>query len=239
MNTRARELLSVAARWRAVEPDPLHRVLLDRAVERADPDELEELFGRELAFGTAGLRAPMGPGPNRMNAVVVARAATGFGRFLLAGCDDTPLVVVGHDARHHSAEFARVAVRRLTALGVRVEQFHTAVPTPLVAFALRAHGAHGALVVTASHNPATDNGLKVYGPDGAQITSPTDREIAERIRQAPLDVDHHEPDATTSGRVASPVVLGGPAGDRSPVPEYLAAATAVTVDRRWAPLRVA
>lgn len=239
MNARVEELLGVAARWRAVEPDARHREQLDRAAGRADPDELEELFGRELAFGTAGLRAPMGPGPNRMNAVVVARAATGFARYLLDVCDGAPLVVVGHDARHHSAEFARVVARRLTALGVRVELFDAAVPTPLVAFVLRAHGADGALVVTASHNPATDNGLKVYGADGAQITSPTDREIAEHIGRVPLDVDRRDLATTTSVVGRAPVALGGADGDRAPVPEYLRAAGAVTAGRRWAPLRVA
>lgn len=233
MNARVQELLGVAADWRAVETDPLHLEQLDLAIERSDPDELEELFGRELTFGTAGLRAPMGPGPNRMNAVVVARAATGFGRHLLAARGAAPLVVVGHDARHHSAEFARVASYRLEAVGVRVEQFDAAVPTPLAAFAVRAREADGALVVTASHNPATDNGLKVYAADGAQITSPTDRQIAEEIRQVALAVDLDEPGAPV------PVELGGPRSDRSPLPEYLRAARRTTGGRRWAPLRVA
>jgi phosphomannomutase len=175
-----------------------------------------------------------------MNAVVVARAATGFGEHLVASCDDAPRVVLAHDARHRSAAFARVAARRLTALGVRVEQFDAPVPTPLAAFALRDRGADGALVVTASHNPATDNGLKVYGADGAQIISPTDREIAERIRRVPLDVDLRVGvEATTSDAGPAPVVLGGASSERSPVPEYLRAATGVTAGRRWSPLRVA
>jgi phosphomannomutase len=242
------ELLDEAARWRAAEPDPTHLEQLDLAVGRADPAELAELFGRQLTFGTAGLRAPMGPGPNRMNAVVVARAATGFGEFLLDTCATTPLVVIGHDARHRSPGFARVAAERLRVLGVRVELFDGPVPTPLVAFAVRARGADAALMITASHNPAADNGMKVYAADGAQIIAPTDREIAARIHALPIErvtLGAAAPAATSStGRrrvagSAAAVVLAGAAGDGAPTDGYLAAAARVTAGRRWTPMTVA
>ncbi len=242
------ELLEVAARWRAAEPDPAHLEELDRVVGRAEPAELMELFGRELTFGTAGLRAPMGPGPNRMNAVVVARAATGFGQYLLDTCVTAPLVVIGHDARHHSLEFARVAADRLRALGVHVEHFDEPVPTPLTAFAIGDRGADAALMITASHNPAADNGMKVYAADGAQIVAPTDREIAARIHALPVDGTLHDaapPDApsrptpTPLDEAATARVLSGPSGDGPPVHGYLAAAERVAAARRWAPMRVA
>lgn len=248
------ELLEVAARWRAAEPDAAHVEELDRVVRRADPAELAEMFGRQLGFGTAGLRAPMGPGPNRMNAVTVARAATGFGRYLLdIGAPSVartapPLVVIGHDARHHSPEFARVAADRLRALGVRVASFDEPVPTPLTAVAIRALDADAALMITASHNPAADNGMKVYAADGAQIVAPADREIAARIDAVAVDGallrddarDGSQPTGRTPFDRGDPaLVLVGPSGDGSPVDDYLVAAGRITATRRWAPMRVA
>ncbi len=184
-DARVSELVEIGRDWIARDPDPVTRQQLTDVLDRGDADELESLLGRHLRFGTAGLRAPMGPGPDRMNRLVVRRTAAGIARHLVVTHRGrTPLVVVGHDARHGSTQFAADVVDVLTSLGVAVERFGGPVPTPLLAVAVRHRGADSGVMITASHNPAADNGMKLYGGDGAQISSPTDRLIVEQIEAA-------------------------------------------------------
>jgi phosphomannomutase len=139
-----------------------------------------------LRFGTAGLRAPMGSGPDEMNRGTVRRASAGLARYVLdrATGERAPSVVVGFDARHHSAQFAADAGGVFAAAGLRSLVMAQAAPTPVLAFAVRALGCAAGVMVTASHNPASDNGYKVYGSDGAQIIPPVDEEISARIDAA-------------------------------------------------------
>ena len=137
-----------------------------------------------LGFGTAGVRAPLGPGPDRMNERTVALVATAVARYLSGRENPGSTVIVGGDARHGSARFVDVAAAVLAAHGFLVVVPGSPVPTPVVAAAVRSRGAVAGLVVTASHNPATDNGIKVYGRDGAQIVPPTDAHIERHLRAA-------------------------------------------------------
>lgn len=176
-------LRELARRWRAADPDPVTRAAMTAAIARSDPAELADLVGRRLAFGTAGLRAEMGPGPNRMNRLVVRQAAAGLARHLLATTAEAPSrgVVVGCDARANSETFAADVTEVLASHGIAVHTFGPPVPTPLAAFAVTALGAAAGVVITASHNPAADNGMKVYWGDGAQIVAPVDHGIATAI----------------------------------------------------------
>ncbi|MFL4478109.1 phospho-sugar mutase [Paeniglutamicibacter sp. ORCA_105] len=190
------ELLERAAAWAAQDPDPVTAAALRELCTAAAGDEgaaadLADRFAAFLAFGTAGLRAELGPGPNRMNSMVVRRTAAGIGRFLLdaAAGAYTPLAVIGFDARHNSDVFARESAAVLTAAGIEVQLLPSALPTPVLAYAVRALGAEAGIMVTASHNPPADNGYKVYlggraesgWGQGAQIVSPVDARIAARI----------------------------------------------------------
>ncbi len=173
------------------------RALADRAAEDDGARypgavlELRDRFSGTLQFGTAGLRGAMAAGPNRMNRAVVVAAAAGLGAYLAdaVGVGATPTVVVGHDARYRSADFARDTAAVLTAAGAEVMLLPAALPTPVLAFAVRHLGADAGVMVTASHNPARDNGYKVYlggrvvtdAGQGAQIVPPYDALIAERI----------------------------------------------------------
>jgi phosphomannomutase len=136
-----------------------------------------------LEFGTAGIRGPLGDGPGQLNVGAVRTVADGLALHLLATDAEAPRrgVVVGHDARHWSYEFAHVVADRLVRAGIDVKMFDAAVPTPLVARAVTQLGAGAGLVVTASHNPATDNGLKVYGPDGVLLSAPADEQVAAAV----------------------------------------------------------
>jgi phosphomannomutase len=112
-----------------------------------------------------------------MNRVLVRRAAAGFAHYLGEGAK----VVIGYDARHNSAAFATDSAEVLAGAGVRAILLPRALPTPLLAFAIRHLGCDGGIMVTASHNPARDNGYKVYLGDGAQIIPPADQEISAAI----------------------------------------------------------
>jgi len=170
--------------WLAADPDPATQVELRSLIE-TDPAAVAQRFAHPLAFGTAGLRGPMGAGPSHMNQVVVRRTAAATGRVLLARRETGP-VVIGFDARHNSRTFAIDSARVLAALGIAVRLFEQPVPTPVVAFAIGHLNASAAIVVTASHNPAADNGYKLYWSDGAQINTPIDGLIAAEIGHRPL-----------------------------------------------------
>jgi len=118
-----------------------------------------------LRFGTAGLRAALGEGPNRMNVQVVEQAAMAIARWL----PDASTVIIGRDARYGSSDFADVTARVLAEAGHVPKLFDEPVPTPVVAWAVNEFVAAAGVMVTASHNPATDNGYKVYASDGGQI----------------------------------------------------------------------
>ena len=175
-----------ASAWLSQDPDPRTRGLLEGLVARgraSDAEalaELEDAFASRLQFGTAGLRGAMGPGPNRMNRIVVIQAAAGLARWLIGAGHPQARVLVGYDARHMSAEFARDTAEVLAGMGLRPILTATPVPTPLVPFGIGHLDCVAGVVVTASHNPAADNGYKVY-VGGSQIIPPTDGEIAACI----------------------------------------------------------
>lgn len=131
-------------------------------------------MSERLRFGTAGLRAALGAGPNRMNNEIVSLAAKAISSWL----PPQSIVVIGRDARYGSEDFAAVTADVFAQAGHRPQIFDRPVPTPVVAWAVRHSDAAGGVMVTASHNPATDNGYKVYAADGAQIL-PTDAHIIE------------------------------------------------------------
>lgn len=136
-----------------------------------------------LQFGTAGLRGPMIDGPDGMNLDVVVRTTAGLAAWLRDRCLGGGVVVVGHDARHNSAEFATATAEVLAAAGFAVKALPKPLPTPVTAFAVRALDAVAGVQITASHNPASDNGYKVYVSGGAQLLAPADTEIEGAIAQ--------------------------------------------------------
>lgn len=232
------ELLSTARRWIALDPDPSTRTELTELLNDAEGgdqvafDTLERLFAGRLAFGTAGLRAELGPGPLRMNRLVIRQTAAGLLQYAVArleqahGQVDNPhdaegakahRIVIGYDARYQSDEFAFETAEIFSAAGWAVHLFDKPGPTPLLARQVLVQDAEVGVMVTASHNPPQDNGYKVYlggelsrylEPDGlgvgAQIVSPVDQEIAATIAEA-VAADFAEDSATPPAQLAAGV----------------------------------
>lgn len=169
-------LRAAAIRWRELDPDSAAEV---DALLAGDPATLRDAFGATLDFGTGGMRGPMGPGPNRMNAPMIRRVTAALARVLVEDDPDAPGrgVVVGYDGRRHSRAFAEAAVSVLAAAGFRALLAPRPVPTPLVAFLTPRLGAAAGVIVTASHNPPEDNGFKVFAASGAQIVAPLDTRV--------------------------------------------------------------
>jgi phosphomannomutase len=174
-------VLGVARAWADADPHDGDRAELEALIEAENVEELDRRFAGPLTFGTAGLRGPLRAGPAGMNAAVVTRAAAGLGRWLADSGHAGAGVVIGYDARRRSDEFARISAEVLTGAGFAVQVLPHALPTPVLAFAVRHLGCAAGIMVTASHNPPEDNGYKVYLGDGAQLVPPADREIEAAI----------------------------------------------------------
>ena len=180
------DLLDRARAWIADDPDADTRAELEKVVAGVeaggDVDDLADRFAGTLEFGTAGLRGALGAGPNRMNRVVVVRAAAGLAADLRdEGARPGSPVVIGYDARYNSDVFARDTAEVMSGAGFSPLLMPRPLPTPVLAFAIRELGCAAGVMVTASHNPPQDNGYKVFLGDGSQIVSPADRGIADRI----------------------------------------------------------
>ncbi|GAB3612468.1 phospho-sugar mutase [Humibacter ginsengisoli] len=244
--TAAVDVVEAARAWIADDPDAETRAELQAIVDDAatgSSDALEDLHSRfdtRLAFGTAGLRGEIAAGPNRMNRVLVAQAAAGLAAYLneqasASGDDMQPSVVIGYDGRKNSDVFARDTAELMAGAGIRAVLLPRLLPTPVLAFAVRHLGASAGVMVTASHNPARDNGYKVYlggADEGSQIVPPADADIAACI------------DRVAQGRVSDlPRSDAYELADESLVDAYIAATAAVagppsTAGSASSPLRV-
>ena len=211
------DLLARARAWLEDDPDAETREELQRLLDGEDTAQLTDRFRARLGFGTAGIRGRLGAGPNRMNVAVVRATAAGIAAWVQ---EPERGVVVGRDARRRSDDFARDVACVLAGAGIRALAVPGQVPTPVVAFAVRHLGAAAGVMVTASHNPPDDNGVKVYGDDGAQIIPPADLDISAHIhevgavRDIPLgdDVENLGPDIVDAylEHAASTIPSDGP-----------------------------
>lgn len=185
------QLRSEVEDWIKHDPDRSTALQLEKMLSESDSSALEKSFSGFLKFGTAGLRGPMGPGPSCMNRAVVSRTATAIAKFMKK--HDLNSVVIGRDARYGSDDFAKDSAEIFAGAGFKTYVLPRPLPTPVLAFAINKLKADVGIMVTASHNPASDNGYKVYlggvfdgvNYHGSQIISPVDNEISDYI----LNVD--------------------------------------------------
>ncbi|HUS58085.1 MAG TPA: phospho-sugar mutase [Planctomycetota bacterium] len=156
-----------------------------RLVKAGNWPELNDSFYKIIPFGTGGRRGPCGVGPNRMNVRTVGESTQGLSRYIAKFGQEAAKrgVVVAYDVRHHSREFAEQTARVLAGNGVKAYLFDDFRPTPELSFAVRYLNAQAGVVISASHNPPSDNGYKVFWEDGAQIVSPEDAEIIAEVQK--------------------------------------------------------
>lgn len=140
--------------------------------EVKDIKKIEDMFYRDLEFGTGGLRGVIAPGTNRMNVYVIRRTTQGLANYVKKQGESTKIrgVVIAYDSRHRSREFAMEAASIFAGNGIKTYVFDDLRPTPELSYAVRKLSAAAGIVITASHNPPEYNGYKVYWENGAQIS---------------------------------------------------------------------
>lgn len=142
-----------------------------KELESLTEEEIKESFYKELEFGTAGLRGIIGMGTNRMNIYTVRQATQGLAAEIIS-CGEEYIkrgVVIAHDSRIMSREFAEECVKVLAGNGIKVYLFDELRPVPELSFSVRHLNAARGIMITASHNPKEYNGYKAYGEDGGQL----------------------------------------------------------------------
>ena len=152
-----------------------------RELQANDPVGLEDAFYRNLEFGTGGLRGIMGVGTNRMNQYTVGMATQGLANYMKANCEGPLSVCISYDSRNNSPEFAQITANVLAANGIHVYIFDKLHPIALMSYSVRTKKATAGIMITASHNPKEYNGYKVFWSDGAQVTSPVDKDIVAEV----------------------------------------------------------
>ena len=182
------KLLAEVRAWIEDDPDPQTAAQLTALLDAGDEVALRKYFAGFLEFGTAGLRGPLGPGPSCMNQAVVGKTAAGIVAYMRER--SLTSVVIGRDARHGSEVFENISAEIFSGAGFKVLVLPRPLPTPVLAFAVNELGADVGVMVTASHNPRSDNGYKVYLGGtvdgvtyrGSQIISPADKQISAHIQ---------------------------------------------------------
>ena len=120
----------------------------------------------KIKFGTDGWRGVIAEDYTFDN---VRRCAQGFASYMISQGKKGGWIVVGHDKRFHSENFAAAVAEVLVGNGLKVYLTDGATPTPVIAYAVVDKKAAGAVNITASHNPPTDNGFKVRNETGGAI----------------------------------------------------------------------
>ncbi|MBI3092051.1 MAG: phospho-sugar mutase [Candidatus Tectomicrobia bacterium] len=186
--------LEALRRWLRRPSPAAEREQIEQLIAAQDWQELNDSFYTIIPFGTGGRRGKMGVGPNRMNLRTIGESAQGLARYLLkqgresgghaeSGASLSHRIVIGHDTRHQARRFAEECACIVAAHGFMAYLFDGCRSTPEVSFAVRHLGADAGIVISASHNPPTDNGFKVYWRDGGQVLPPHDTGIIDEVQR--------------------------------------------------------
>ncbi|MDR0699411.1 MAG: phospho-sugar mutase [Tannerella sp.] len=177
--------------WLGEDYDEVTRNQVQAMLDNPDSTDLIESFYKDLEFGTGGLRGIMGAGSNRMNKYTVGAATQGFSNYLkkeFAFLQEIK-VVIGHDCRNNSREFAEISADIFSANGIKVYLFEDLRPTPEMSYVIRKFKCSGGIILTASHNPKEYNGYKAYWDDGAQMISPHDKNTIAEVNKVRTAAD--------------------------------------------------
>lgn len=168
--------------------DPLYASFTDELttlMEAGDVNALNDAFYQVIPFGTGGRRGRMGIGTNRINEYTIGVSAQGFAEYLIAHFGEQEVktrgMVVTYDVRHNSERFAKAAASVFAANGIKVFFFDDVRSTPQISFTIRFKKAIGGAMISASHNPPTDNGIKIYWETGGQLLPPHDQNTIDTV----------------------------------------------------------
>lgn len=148
--------------------------------------ELDDAFWTVIPFGTGGRRGRMYPiGSNAINDRTIGESAQGLADYVAkVKPDGLPLsCAIAYDTRHRSPDFARLCAEIMAAAGFKVWFLNGHRSTPELSFAVRHKRCSCGIMVTASHNPPSDNAVKVYWSTGGQLLPPHDANVIERVAQ--------------------------------------------------------
>ncbi|WP_457826012.1 phospho-sugar mutase [Staphylococcus aureus] len=164
--------------------------LVKHFYEQQSDIEQREGFESKLTFGTAGIRGKFGLGEGRLNKFTIEKLALGLARYLNAQTN-SPTIVIHYDIRHLSTEFAQIISNVLANHQITVYLPDTYKTTPELSFAVRNLNTTAGIMITASHNPKDYNGIKVYGSDGAQLSTDASELASRYIEEVgdPLQID--------------------------------------------------
>ncbi|EOB9187729.1 phospho-sugar mutase [Staphylococcus aureus] len=164
--------------------------LVKHFYEQQSDIEQREGFESKLTFGTAGIRGKFGLGEGRLNKFTIEKLALGLARYLNAQTN-SPTIVIHYDIRHLSTEFAQIIANVLANHQITVYLPDTYKTTPELSFAVRNLNTTAGIMITASHNPKDYNGIKVYGSDGAQLSTDASELVSRYIEDVgdPLQID--------------------------------------------------
>jgi phosphoglucomutase/phosphomannomutase len=174
-------------RWLTEPPFAAYRARLLADIEAGNWSTLDNAFYQVLEFGTGGRRGLMYPvGTNVLNERTVAESARGLADYVTArtGAGAPRSCAIARDTRHNSSEFAELCARVLAAAGFRVHLFAEPRSTPLLSAAVRYLKCDAGIMITASHNPPSDNGFKCYAANGGQVVPPDDAGIIACVKAA-------------------------------------------------------
>ena len=182
MNKELSEIATKCAQdWLKSHCDKQTKKIIETMLQDTNKIPLIEAFHRNLDFGTGGLRGIMGVGANRINEYTIAKITLGLAKYIQKTQKNNLSIAIAYDSRNNSQLFSQVAANQLIDQGFDVYLFEDLRPTPELSFAIRHYKCSAGIVMTASHNPKEYNGYKVYWNDGAQITSPHDKNLIDEI----------------------------------------------------------
>ncbi len=168
------------------QPNLNESVKHDLAKIANNNEEINDAFGTNMSFGTAGMRGLIGAGINRMNIYTVRQATEGLASYMDTLDEESKKrgVAISFDSRYHSKEFAYETARVLGQHNIKSYVFDDIRPTPELSFAIRHLHTFAGVMITASHNPMQYNGYKIYGQDGGQMPPKASDMITDYVRKA-------------------------------------------------------
>ena len=146
--------------------------------------KLDDVFWTIIPFGTGGRRGRMYPiGSNAINDRTIGESAQGLADYVVeySGGERELSCAIAYDTRHQSRHFTELCAGIMVAAGFKVYLLDDYRATPQLSFTVRKRGCDCGIMVTASHNPPSDNAVKVYWSSGAQILPPHDKAIIDRV----------------------------------------------------------